>query len=71
MTGPPAPTRDHHPMALTRSSGAKAMLISAPEAVPVAAPWTPSSVRANNSMSTLCAVAVRIAESIAPISPNR
>ena len=43
--GPPAPTSDHHPSALTRSSRSKSCRISAIEAVPVAAPCTPSSAR--------------------------
>ena len=40
------------------------------DAVPVAAPCTPSRARANRSMPTLGAVAVRIALTMAPISPN-
>ena len=71
MTGPPAPTSDHQPIALTRSSGEKTMLMSAPDAVPVAAPWTPSRVRASSSMPTLAASAVRTAETMAPASPMR
>ena len=53
ITGPPAPMSDHHPSAFTLSSGRKTLLMSAPDAVPVAAPWIPSSVRASNNMSTL------------------
>ena len=45
-TGPPAATRDHHPSALTRSSRSKSCRIKAMEAVPVAAPCTPSRARA-------------------------
>ena len=71
ITGPPAPMSDHHPMALTLSWGVKTLKIRAAEAVPVAAPCTPSSALAKSSMSTLCESAVRIAETIAPLSPKR
>ncbi len=71
MTGPPPPTRLHHPMALTRSSREKTVLMSAPEAVPVAAPWTPSRARAKSSIATSCDTAVSSAATIAPTSPKR
>ena len=41
------------------------------EAVPVAAPCTPSRARAKSSMPTLGAVAVRTALTMAPASPKR
>ena len=71
ITGPPAPTNVHHPMALTRSEGLKAFMMSAIDAVPVAAPWIPSRVRAPSKVITFGASAVRIAETIAPARPNR
>ncbi len=40
------------------------------EAVPVAAPCTPSRARANNNKPTSGAVAVRIALTMAPRRPN-
>ena len=58
MTGPPAPTIDHHPMAFTRSSGANSRRMSAIEAVPVAAPWIPSSDPGEDSRPTPGARAV-------------
>ena len=70
-TGPPAPTRDHHPSAFTRSSGAKRRMMRAIDAVPVAAPWTPSRARANSKMPTLGASAVSTADTIAPERPSR
>ena len=71
MTGPPAPTKVHHPIAFTRSAGPNAFMMRAIDAVPVAAPWMPSSVRAPRSMSTLGAIAVKTADTIAPASPKR
>jgi hypothetical protein len=70
-TGPPAPTSDHQPSALIRSSGSKSWRISAMDAVPVAAPCTPSRARAKSSMPTSGAVAVRMALTMAPASPKR
>ncbi len=70
-TGPPAPTRLHQPMAFTRSSREKTMLIKAPEAVPVAAPSMPSSVRAKINISTLWLSAVSRADAMAPTRPTR
>jgi hypothetical protein len=69
-TGPPAPTSDHQPSALTRSAGANSSRMIAMDAVPVAAPCTPSRTRANRSMPTSGAVAVRMALTIAPSRPN-
>ena len=69
-TGPPAPTSDHHPSALTRSAGANSSRMIAIDAVPVAAPCTPSRARANSSIPTSGAVAVRIALTMAPRRPN-
>ena len=69
-TGPPAPTRDHHPSALTRSWREKSSRMIAIEAVPVAAPCTPSRARANSNRPTLGAIAVRIALTMAPSRPN-
>ena len=71
ITGPPAPTIDHQPMALTRSSGANIRKMRAIDAVPVAAPWMPSRQRAKSSTPTLGAVAVRTAATMAPPSPHR
>ena len=69
-TGPPAPTSDHHPSALTRSSFEKSSRMIAMDAVPVAAPCTPSRARANSSMPTLGAVAVRIGADHGPDEPE-
>ncbi len=69
-TGPPAPTSDHQPSALTRSWGANSSRMIAIDAVPVAAPCTPSRQRAKSSMPTFGAVAVRTALTMAPTSPN-
>ncbi len=69
-TGPPAPTRDHQPSAFTRSWRENSSRMIAIEAVPVAAPWTPSSARANSNKPTLGASAVRMALTIAPSRPN-
>ena len=69
-TGPPAPTNDHQPSALTRSSGSKSSRMIAIDAVPVAAPWTPSNARANRSIPMSGAVAVRTALTMAPRRPN-
>ncbi len=69
-TGPPAPTSDHHPSALTRSWRENNSKMIAIEAVPVAAPCTPSRARANRRIPTFGAVAVRIALTMAPNSPN-
>ena len=41
------------------------------DAVPVAAPWTPSRARANSKMPTLGASAVSTADTIAPERPSR
>ena len=57
-TGPPAPTSDHHPIAFTRSLGGNDDMMSAIDAVPVAAPCTPSSVRARMSSIAVGASAV-------------
>ena len=69
-TGPPAPTSDHQPSALTRSCRENSSKMIAIDAVPVAAPCTPSSARANRSIPTSGAVAVRIALTMAPMRPN-
>ena len=69
-TGPPAPTSDHHPRALTRSCRENSSRMIAIDAVPVAAPCTPSRARANRSIPTSGAVAVRMALTIAPSRPN-
>ena len=69
-TGPPAPTSDHHPSALTRSWRENSSRMIAIEAVPVAAPCTPSRARANSNIPTSGAVAVRIALTMAPSRPN-
>ncbi len=69
-TGPPAPTSDHQPSALTRSCRENSSRMIAIDAVPVAAPCTPSRARANSSIPTSGAVAVRIALTMAPNSPN-
>jgi len=69
-TGPPAPTSDHHPSALTRSWRENSSRMIAIDAVPVAAPCTPSRARAKSNIPTLGAVAVRIALTMAPSSPN-
>ena len=45
MTGPPAPTSDHHPIALTRSSRSKVRITIAIDAAPVAAPSSEPIVR--------------------------
>ena len=70
-TGPPAPTSDHHPIAFTRSSWGNEDMMSAIEAVPVAAPCTPSRVRARMRMPAVGAIAVNTAETIAPSRPTR
>src|SRR6185437_7869703 len=69
-TGPPAPTSDHQPSALTRSSRSNSSRMIAMEAVPVAAPCTPSSARAKSSRPTLGARAVSTALTMAPNNPN-
>ena len=67
---PPAPTNDHHPSALTRSCRENSSRMIAIDAVPVAAPCTPSRARAKSSIPTSGAVAVRIALTMAPSRPN-
>ena len=69
-TGPPAPTNDHQPSALTRSSRSKSSKMIAIDAVPVAAPCTPSRARAKRSKPTVGANAVRTALTMAPSRPN-
>ena len=69
-TGPPAPTSDHQPSALTRSAGANSSRMIAIDAVPVAAACTPSRQRAKISMPMSGAVAVSTALTIAPSRPN-
>ncbi len=70
-TGPPAPTRAHQPMALTRSSCEKTCSMRAIEAAPVAAPWTPSKKRAAMRTPTVGAEAVRTTLTAAPARPQR
>ena len=56
-TGPPAPTNDHHPMALTRSPLGKAPSTRAIEVAPNVAPTNPPRTRAAMSTPTVGAVA--------------
>ena len=71
MTGPPAPTSDHQPIALTRSSRSNSLKISAIELAPVAAPSTALSVRITISAVLLHAMALRAAKMLAPARPRR
>ena len=71
ITGPPAPTSAHQPMALTRSSGENTSRIRAIDAAPVAAPWTPSRTRAAIRIPAVGAEAVSTAQTAAPSSPHR
>jgi hypothetical protein len=71
ITGPPAPTRAHQPMALTRSPWEKAWRTRAMEAAPVAAPWTPSNSRAAMSTPAVGAEAVSTTLMAAPDNPHR
>ena len=71
MTGPPAPTSAHHPMALTRSSAEKTCKMRAIEAAPVAAPSMPSKTRAVMSRPAVGAEAVSTTQTAAPTSPHR
>ncbi len=70
-TGPPAPTSDHQPMALTRSSLGKCRNISAIDAEPVAAPASPSNVRAAMSAPAFHATADRPVAANAATIPMR
>src|ERR1035441_3197952 len=65
-TAPPAPTRAHQPIALTRSSWEKAWRTRAIDAAPVAAPCTPSNRRAAMSTPAVGAEAVRTTLTAAP-----
>jgi hypothetical protein len=71
ITGPPAPTRAHQPMALTRSPWEKASSTSAIDAAPVAAPCTPSNSRAAMSTPAVGAEAVSTTLMAAPDRPQR
>lgn len=71
ITGPPAPTRDHHPMALTRSPGSKAPSTSAIDEADRAAPTMPPSARAATRAPTSGDSAEATATSTLPTMPNR
>ena len=70
-TGPPAPTRDHQPSTLVRSSGGKTRKSNDHDAAVVHAPSMPDRRRAPISQPTPCALAVSTAHSSAPLRPNR
>ena len=71
IDGAPAPTNDHQPSALTRSSGGKARMISAMAVGWVAAPMTWVTVRRAISANALQARAVRPAVRVARAKPMR
>jgi hypothetical protein len=70
-TGAPAPTSDHHPIALTRSSSGNARMINAIDAGPVAAPGMAPSVRIAMSDEPFQARAVRNVATVKPARPMR
>ncbi len=69
MTGPPAPTRDQKPMALTLSPRSKTEKMRAIEAAPVAAPSMPPKARTAISAVAVGAMALRAAATMAPAMP--
>ncbi len=71
MTGAPAPTNDHHPIALTRSSSGNACMISAIDAGPIAAPGSDPIVRIAMSEGPFHANAVQAAPIVNPAKPSR
>ena len=71
ITGAPAPTRDHHPIALTRSSSGNARMMSAIDAGPVAAPGTAARTRMTMSDAPSHANAVSSDPTVNPASPSR
>src|SRR5215813_6331922 len=70
-TGAPAPTSDHQPIALTRSSSGNARMINAIDAGPVAAPGTAPMARIAISDAPSQANAVRIVATVNPARPTR